>query len=479
MPDSRDLFGRTIIYTDAEEITAENIGAVLSDAVDAHSDNETDIDYLYDYYKGDHLIKSRTKNFNDTVNNKIVVNRCKQITDFNIGYLLSSSIQYVDAAANDKDEDIENNDLNKLNTWMRLSNKDRHDVTLTRWQSIGGTAYRMPLPKADGERIDDEDPPFNIYDLDPRYTFVVYSSRLGHKSMLGVTYVTLEDDTVLYYCYTNAAYFCLDGDFEIIEQSSHILGKVPIIEYPLNDARLGDFEPVISIQDAINAEESDRQDSEDQLVDAIMCVSGMQIDDEKNFMQQLKEQRGLILPENAKAWYLTLEHNQTQAQTLIDDYYDEIVTICGMPNRNGGSSTSDTGAATILRDGWSDTETRARQKENMIKESEREFLGLVLMICNSMGGTDLHLANIDIVFPRRAYSNDSSNVTNLITMLSNDWIPPEWALEHSNLTPDPHRDWLKFKSWYDSRENEDVEKLAKINAEADEHEHEEESVEVE
>lgn len=470
MPDSRDLFGRTIIYTDAEEITSANIAEVLSDAVDTHGDNEDDADYLYDYYKGDQLIKSRTKTYNDTVVNKIVVNRCKQITDFNIGYLLSSSIQYVDAAANDTDEDVENNDLNQLNTWMRLCNKDRHDITLARWQSITGTGYRMALPKADGERLDDEDPPFDIYDLDPRYTFVVYSSRLGHKPMLGVTYVTLEDDTVLYYCYTDSEYICIDGDDNILESSPHILGTVPIIEYPLNDARLGDFEPVIPLQDAINAEESDRQDSEDQLVDAILCVSGMQIDDETNFMTMLKEQRGLILPENAKAWYLTLEHNQQQAQTLIDGYYDELLTICGMPNRNGGSSTSDTGAATILRDGWSDTETRARQKENMFKESEREFLRLVLLICNSMGGTDLYLSDIDIVFPRRAYSNDSSNVANLITMLSNDWVPPEWALEHSNLTPDPHRDWLKFKKWHDAQEAADVDELASINAETDEHE---------
>ena len=477
MPDSRDLFGRTIIYTDVDEITAENIVDVLSDAVDTHETNLEEIDYLFNYYKGNQEIKNRVKNFNDTVNNKIVVNRCKQITDFNIGYLLSSSIQYVDATANDRDEEVENNDLNQLNTWMRLSNKDRHDITLARWQSIGGTAHRMALPKGEGERLDEKDPPFNVYDLDPRYTFVVYSSRLGHKPMLGVTYVTLEDETVLYYCYTDSLYFCVDDEDNILEQESHILGRVPIIEYPLNDARLGDFEPIIPLQDAINAEESDRQDSEDQLVDAILCVSGMQIEDDTNFMAQLKEQRGLLLPENAKAWYLTLEHNQEQAQTLIDGYYNELLTICGMPNRNGGLSTSDTGAATVLRDGWSDTETRARQKEDMFKESEREFLGLVLMICNSMGGTALHLSDIDIVFPRRAYSNDSSNVTNLITMLSNDWIPPEWALEHSNLTPDPHRDWLKFKKWHDAQEDADVDELADINKTADEHKHTEEEAE--
>ena len=53
---------------------------------------------------------------------------------------------------------------------------------------------------------------------------------------------------------------------------------------------------------------------------------------------------------------VTTELNQTQSQTLKDDYYNAMLTICGMPNRNGGSSTSDTGSAVLLRDGWSDAE---------------------------------------------------------------------------------------------------------------------------
>ena len=47
----------------------------------------------------------------------------------------------------------------------------------------------------------------------------------------------------------------------------------------------------------------------------------------------------------AKVYRIASELNQTNTQTIVDDLEDAYLTICGMPNRNGGSSTSDTGQA--------------------------------------------------------------------------------------------------------------------------------------
>lgn len=75
---------------------------------------------------------------------------------------------------------------------------------------------------------------------------------------------------------------------------------------------------------------------------------------------------------NADVGVVTTDLNQTQTQTLKEDCYNSILTICGMPNRNGGSSTSDTGAAVLLRDGWSLAEARAKDSENMFKRLRRK-----------------------------------------------------------------------------------------------------------
>jgi SPP1 family phage portal protein len=452
-----NLRGRTAIYTDVEEITAENIQQVLEDALSVHEGNSTDIDYLYGYYKGDQAIASRTKDFNSNILNKVCVNRCYEITNFKVGYLLSAPIQYVDAAANDMEETVDNDDLNQLNKWCMMRDKDQIDCDVALWQSIGGTAYKIALPNP--EMNDELDPcPFVIHDLDPRNTFVVYSSRLGHKPMLGVTYVEEDDGNERYYCYTATQYFEIKEDnIEVTE--SHILQRVPIIEYPSSSARLGDFEIILPLQNATNALSSDAIDAQDQFVQAILVLTGMDIPEAEraNFLARLKEEGGLILPDEAKAEYLTLVLNQEQNQVALDNLYDEMLTVCGMPNRNlGGTSTADTGYAVLLRNGYSQAEARANNTVRMFKKSERQFLDLLVYICNNVGGTNLVAQDIDITFPRRNYTNDSANVSNLITLLSNDWVRPEFAYEHSNLTPDPHREYLLAKKWHEEQENREV-----------------------
>ena len=464
-----DLRGRTPIYTDEEEITPQNIQDVLEEALKTHETNSSDIDYLFGYYKGDQAIASRTKDFNENILNKVCVNRCYEVSNFKVGYLLSAPIQYIDAAANDSEETVDNDDLDSLNKWCKLRDKDEVDYETALWQSIGGTAYKIALPNQ--EMNDELDPcPFLLHTLDPRYTFVVYSSRLGHKPMMGVTYIEEEDDNIRYYCYTATQYFEIKEDnIEVTE--SHIMQRVPIIEYPANSARLGDFEIILSLQNAINNLSSDAIDAQDQFVQAILVLTGMDIPESERstFLQRLKEQGGLILPDAAKAEYLTLVLDQQQNQTALDNLYDEILTICGMPNRNLRSTyNSDTGSAVLLRNGYSQAEARANNTERIFKKSERQFLDLLVFISNNMGGTNLLSQDIDITFPRRNYTNDSANVSNLVTMLSNDWIRPEFAYAHANLTPDPHHEYLLAKKWHDEQENNAVETAMNTTNEPDE-----------
>lgn len=451
--ESKQLTGRTVIYTDVEEVTAENVVEVLKSANDSNQSNVSDIKYLYDYYKGKQPILDRTKTFNDTINNKIVENRANEIVAFKTGYFLSAPIQYIDMG-----EDEVTDDLKLINGWADLESKESADLDLAEWLSICGTGFRMVLPKQ--ERLDDSDSPFEIFTLDPQTTFVVYSSKLGHKPMMGVTFFQLADeDKSVYYVYTQSEFFVISDD-AIQERQSHALGMVPIIEYPANKARLGDFEIVIPLLDAINNMQSNRADGVEQFIQAILCLENIQLDgDEAGFMTRLKEVGGLMLPEGAKAYYLTQQLNQGDTQTLKDDLYNAVLYICGMPNRNGGSSTSDTGSAVILRDGWADAEARAKITENYFKKSERKFLNMIILISNTIGGTNIMLPQVGIRFPRRNYTNDSAKVTNLVTMLANDWIAPQQAFEHSDMFPDPDAAFLEAKKWHDENEAKQAQSL--------------------
>lgn len=416
-----------------------------------HNKNSCAIQYLYDYYKGKQPVLWREKKIRPEINNKIVVNRANEIVTFKVGYLMGEPVQYVCGNGSDAASDIL-----LLNSYMADEDKAAKDREIVEWNHICGTAYRMVLPKANAE---DDESPFHIYTLDPRYTFVVYSSGLGNRPMMAVKYVERDDGIVTYSVYTDREYYEIENGV-IKDRKSHALKAVPIIEYPANTARIGAFEMVVPLLDAINKTESNRLDGVEQFIQSLMVFKGINIDSAD--FQQLKDLGGICIsnPEG-DIQILAQQLDQQQTQTLINDMYDAVLTICGMPNRNGGSSTSDTGEAVIYRDGWSSAESRAKDSETIYKSSEHAFLRLALRIVNNLKGLQLKVYNIKIQFTRRNYENIQIKSQVLTTMLASNWIHPRLAYEHCGMFSDPEAAYKTSEEYHDQQQARMEQELAR------------------
>ena len=428
---SKPLFGRRVIKTDEREVTLDNVVSILRKALLTHWKNRSEIEYLWNYYKGRQPVLSRKKEVRPEIKNMIVENRANEIVSFKSGYLMGEPLQYVSRGNGENLADA----INQLNEFVFAEEKPAKDKELADWFHICGTAYRMVLPDENG--MEDESP-FEIYTLDPRNTFVVYHNGLGDKPLLGVKYVVDENGIVHYSCYSDHEYFEI-VEFKVVSYDTHILGDIPIIEYPLNLARIGAFELVIPLLDAINLTDSNRLDGVEQFIQALMLFHNVDISSED--YRRLREEGAIkfkdIDPQlKAEVSYLINNLNQGETETLVDHLYDVVLTICGMPNRNGGSSTSDTGSAVIMRDGWSAAEARAKDSELMFKKSERIFLRLILHICHTLSGMDLKVCNIEIRFTRRNYENILQKAQVLDLMLKNEKIHPRLAFEHCGLFVD-------------------------------------------
>lgn len=444
MTTTRTMTGRTVIYTDVSVIDRSNVVQVLKKALETHEVNKNEIQYLYDYYRGKQPILNRVKEIRPEINHKLVENRANEIVSFKVGYLMGEPVQYVCRGGNDKNSDA----INTLNEFVFAEDKAAKDKELADWFTICGTSYRMALPDAT-EDIDEA--PFEIYTLDPRYSFVVYHNGLDNERKMGVKYIVLENNDIVYSVYTDNMYFEIVND-KIVKEQAHSLGCVPIIEYPANTARLGAFEIVLPLLDAINEIGSNRLDGVEQFIQSILLLKGVDIDSDE--FKALKEDGGLKVPLEGDAKYLVQELNQTQTQTLVDYMYQTVLTICGMPNRNGGSSTSDTGSAVIMRDGWSAAEARAKDTELMFKMSEKEFLRLIIGITNTLRDMNLKLSSIEIRFTRRNYENIQEKAQVLTTMLANDKIHPRLAFEHCGLFVDPELAYTQSMEYAEKRNSE-------------------------
>jgi SPP1 family phage portal protein len=457
-----EMYGRRVITTDAAEITDGNIVEELNKAFDTHNLNRAEIEYLWNYYRGKQPILQRVKTVRPEICNKIVENRANEIVSFKVGYLCGEPIQYV---GRNGDESV-SRAIAELNEMMFSENKATQDKEIVEWQMIGGIAHRLVLPDRVGE---EDDAPFEMFTLDPRDTFVVKSSEVGNKPMFAVKYRIDSEGNRICSIYSANHYWRIIGD-KIVESKAHALGMIPIFEYPANNARLGAFEIVLPMLDAINNVASNRMDGVEQFIQAFVKFVNCDIDEEQ--FKALKDLGAIkvksIDGSSADVSIVTQELNQVQTQTLVDYLYQTVLTICGMPNRNGGSSTSDTGAAVIMRDGWSLAESRAKDSELMFKKSEHEVLKLILRIIRDTSGLsediyNLKLKNLSLQFTRRNYENVQSKSQVLVSMLQQNKIHPRLAFTSSGLFTDPESAYQLSKEYSEEQEKKALEKMATEN----------------
>lgn len=218
--ETRQMFGRRVIKSSVTEITDENVVEVLLKALSIHALNRSEIDYLWEYYKGKQPILNRTKEVRPEICNRIVENRANEIVSFKVGYLCGEPIQYVGKSG----EESVTAAITRLNELMFAEDKASQDQEIVEWQMICGTAFRLVLPDARGE---EDESPFELYTLDPRDTFVVYSNEIGNKPLMAVKYSKDDDEITRYSIYTENRYYLVE-DGILKESTPHALNMIPI-----------------------------------------------------------------------------------------------------------------------------------------------------------------------------------------------------------------------------------------------------------
>lgn len=434
------LHGRRVIYSPVEEITRENIKDVLELALAAHAENAADEDYLIRYDAGEQPILMRTKEIRPEICNKIVENRAAEIGNFHSEYFLSEPITYVQRGTRDGIAD----DITTLNDYMYAAGKEENDQQIVSRMVRCGVGYRMVLPNS---RMNEGDAPFVLDAPDPRRTFVVYSSGFGHRKLLGARIIYRNrkntnnplDLEQLVYGYTDTHYFEYIGG-AITEWEPHILGEVPVYEYRWNTRGMCSFEIAIPLMDALNSLQSNRMDGVEQYVQSFLKFVNCDIDEAG--IENLRSMGAIKIKSSdgmqGDVQLISQELNQSQTQTLVDDLCDSIFSICAMPASatNGSASTSDTGSAVYLRNGYVKTEMVAKEAEDLFKPVERDFLRMVIKIIRYHERFQLKPNEVDTKLPRRQYDNMYSKTQVLLNLL-NAGIAPREAIALSGVTNDP------------------------------------------
>ena len=454
---SNDLFGRLDIYASSDEITPDNVVSELNTALPYHVQNLLQEDFLYWYRRNVQPILNRHKEVRPEIMNIVQENHAEEICTFKNGYFLTQPAFYTARREGSQSK------VDKLNEFLYRSYKQVADDKIVDWfHTVGkGVLYVEP------DRGNDPEAPVHCYALDPRSAFVVYSLRPGNEPIMGVNMV-VDGERAKFDVFTRDTVYHLSGGatgkmlttqvnssflataVSVDSYEPNPLGLIPVIEYRYNSVNMGAFEAVIPLLDAINNVISNRIDGVEQFIQSLAVATNCEFP-EGTTANDIQRAGMIVLKsigENRADFKILSEQlNQSETQVLVDHLYEQVLRICAMPSTTkGGTSTSDTGAAVLARDGWFNADCAARNCADLFRESNRQFDRIFVEILRRRGLLDISLNDFELNLVRNETANIQSKAQAFNTMLASG-LHPELAAHKSGISNDPVAD-MKMSDKY-------------------------------
>ena len=206
-----------------------------------------------------------------------------------------------------------------------------------------------------------------------------------------------------------------------------------MIEYKNNPEFLGDFEPVISLIDAYNLLQSDRVNDKEQLVDAILCMYGMDFDDEQ--AEQLRNSRMLAnIPADGRVEYLVKTLQEGDVDILRQTIENDIHKISMVPNMSDQNFIGNSSGVAI-RYKLLAFEQNIKNKERYMEKGLMERFKLYnnfLVTKSKM--QEVPIEEVDAVFKRNLPSNDFE-ISQMINNLA-DYVDAETLISQLSFIKD-------------------------------------------
>lgn len=405
-----ELYGRSIIWTDAPEITNDNIIGILQKAIPYHLKNASEIEFLDRYEKGyQPLQRKEDKKYRPDIDFSTVDNVAAEATEFNTSYRWGNPITLiqrgeVDAGGKDNNE---SEGIAMLNECYDAQNINSKNQQLGRFVEICGVGYTYVDINKEWEEGDSY---FTVDVLDPKYAFVIYSSYYtDHRPMAGVSYRVDDDGIKHFTVFTKKQRFEIEESKIINGQTvsgsnysfgnrsgeSNPLGIIPIIEYIRSYDRMGCFERQIKEMDALNLLLSDTLNDVDQQTQAVWHTNDVDFPEEEVEVEQedgtttteiriAKPQSGDWLetytsPDGKQPFIkpLVMEYDYSGMLETVMSKRSLILQKCGVPERNNANGGS-TGVAMSDATGWSAAESSANKQQLIIESAKMQEVKVVL-----------------------------------------------------------------------------------------------------
>lgn len=355
------------------------------------------------YYDGVQAILNKTYADESKPCNRTVINYCKNIADSYCGYMATPS--FISYRSNEDIDDIMN--------ILRYNDFQAEDSEFLLNALIYGTAAELMY-------IDTESKVrFRL--INPTQCFGVYDDSLSSDLLYFVRMYKVSDwddsDTYnvdVYSDYSIRHYTMqgMNGFLTFVSEEPHYFSQCPANIFTLPDEK-SIFDCILSLQDSANEILSSEIDDYNAFCDAYLALVGVDADTED--IAAMKQNRVLILPENASAQWLTKNTNDAQVENILKRIHDSIYRIAACPDFSSETFVGGVSSGVAIRYRLTGMETRAGIIEGIMKKALQRRVEIIAGIASLKLGEEV-FRDVEIDF-KRNIPEDITSTINLINSL--------------------------------------------------------------
>ena len=332
-----------------------------------------------------------------------VINYVKDITDSYCGYLATPG--YISYGSKQDIEDVMN--------ILRYNDYQAEDADFLLDALIHGTACELMYIDNAGQTR------FRL--INPISCFGIYDDSLTGDLMYFVRMYEADawDETDLYYVdvYSDVdikhyQMSGMNGYLTLIGEEKHYFSQCPANIFTLPDEK-SIFDCVLTLQDAVNELVSSEIDDYSAFCDAYLTLTGVDADEED--IAKSKANRVFVLPEGAKAEWLTKNANDAQVENILKRIHDSIYRTAKCPDFSSETFVGGVSSGIAIQYRLSGMEHKAGIIEGRMKKALQRRIEIICGIVSLKLGEEV-FRDIDIEF-KRNIPEDITSTVNVINSL--------------------------------------------------------------
>ena len=355
------------------------------------------------YYDGLQAILNKSYNDASKPCSRTVVNYCKNIVDSYCGYIATPG--HISYRSND--------DIEEIMDILRYNDYQAEDSDFLLDALVYGVAAELMYNDGKGQtrfRLINPTQCFGIYDdsLTGDLLHFVRMYKVNDWDESDLYKVDVYSDFIVRHYEMNGQ----NGNLNFIGEEYHYFSQCPANIFYLPDEK-SIFDCVIGLQDGVNELLSAEIDDYSAFCDAYLVLEG--VDAEPEDIAAMKENRVLLLPEGAKATYLTKAAQDAQVENILKRIHESIYRVAQCPDFSSESFVGGVSSGIAIQYRLTGMETRAGKIEATMKKALQRRIEIICGVASLKYGEEI-FRDIQIEF-KRNIPEDITSTINVINAL--------------------------------------------------------------